>query len=215
LTESIWGWRVEGHHVSVNFLIVNGNRIAPTPNFFGANPASVPQGYPLAGLRVLGAEEDLARQLLVSLDTRRRAQAIIAAEAPPDIVTRAEHRVKLDSPAGLAVGEMDENQQRTLKDLVLEYTSRMSRDVADNRMNQIEKEGKSLIHFAWAGAEERGRPHYYRLHGPSFLIEYDNTQNNANHIHTVWRDLRDDWGEDLLLRHYAGAHWVQVREGHR
>jgi hypothetical protein len=200
-----WGWRVEGHHVSVNFLIVKGRRIAPTPNFFGANPARVPQGD-LAGLRVLAAEEDLARRLLTSLDPARHARAILSAEAPSDIVTRAEHRVKLDAPAGLAAGEMTEDQRRTLMGLVTEYVSRMPEDVADTRMNRIEKDGTAHIHFAWAGAEQRGGPHYYRLQGPHFLVEYDNTQNQANHIHSVWRDLTDDWGDDLLARHYARSH---------
>jgi hypothetical protein len=203
--ESPWGWRVEGHHVSVNFLVVNGNRIAPTPNFFGANPARVPQG-PLAGLRVLAAEEDLARHLLDSLDAAKQARAIIDADAPADIITTAEPRVKIDDPSGLPAKEMTEVQGRLMMDLVVEYTSRMPRDVADTRMNQIGKEGEAHIHFAWAGSVKRGEGHYYRVHGPSFLIEYDNTQNNANHIHTVWRDLKDDWGEDLLRGHYAKSH---------
>lgn len=203
--ESPWGWRVEGHHISVNFLVVSGNRIAPTPNFFGANPARVPRG-PLAGLRVLAAEEDLARHLLTSLGAAKQARVIIDTEAPSDIITRAEPRVRIDAPSGLAAAEMTEVQRRLMIDLVVEYTSRMPKDVADTRMNQIEKEGKAHIHFAWAGSKKQGEGHYYRLHGPSFLIEYDNTQNNANHIHTAWRDLKDDWGEDLLRGHYAKSH---------
>ncbi len=203
--EAPWGWRVEGHHVSVNFLVVGGKRIAPTPNFFGSNPARVPQGD-LTGLRVLAAEEDLARRLLSSLDPSQHVRAILSAEAPSDIVTRAEHRIKLDAPAGLAAGEMGEDQRRRVMDLVTEYVSRMPLDVADIRMNRIEKDGTAHIHFAWAGPEERGKPHYYRLQGPGFLVEYDNTQNQANHIHTVWRDLTDDWGDDLLARHYDRSH---------
>jgi hypothetical protein len=203
--ESPWGWRVEGHHLSVNFLVVNTNRIAPTPNFFGANPARVPQGR-LAGLRVLAAEEDLARRLLVSLDAAQQARTIINTEAPSDIVTRAEPRVRIDAPSGLAAADMREGQRELLMGLVVEYTSRMPDDVADTRVNQIDKDGKAHIHFAWAGSKKQGGGHYYRLHGPSFLIEYDNTQNNANHIHTVWRDLRDDWGEDLLRDHYTRSH---------
>ena len=203
--ESPWGWRVEGHHLSVNFLIVNGNRIAPTPNFFGANPARVPQG-PLAGLRILAAEEDLARRLLASLDAVQKARVIIDAKAPPDIVTQAEPRVNIDSPEGLAAADMKEDQRKVLMNVVVEYTSRIPDDVADTRMNQIEKDGKAHIHFAWAGSKDPGEGHYYRLHGPSFLIEYDNTQNNANHIHTVWRDLKNDWGDDLLRFHYSRSH---------
>ena len=203
--ESPWGWRVEGHHLSANFLVVNGNRIAPTPNFFGANPARVPQGA-LAGLRVLAAEEDLARQLLEALDAEKQARALIDAKAPADIITTAEPRVKIDDPRGLPAAEMTEDQRRRLMDLVVEYTSRIPKDVADTRMDQIEREGRNHIHFAWAGSKKQGEGHYYRVHGPSFLIEYDNTQNNANHIHTVWRDLRDDWGEDVLRGHYEKSH---------
>jgi len=203
--ESPWGWRVEGHHLSVNFLIVRGNWIAPTPNFFGANPACVPDG-PLAGWRILAAEEDLARQLLLSLDQEQQARAIIDTEAPADIITQAGPRVVLDAPTGIQVADMTEDQKQLFMDLVLEYTSRMPSDVTDTRMNQIEKEGVGHIHFAWAGSHKPGEGHYYRLHGPSFLVEYDDTQNNANHIHTVWRDIRGDWGEDLLKTHYARSH---------
>ncbi len=203
--ESPWGWRVEGHHLSVNVLIVKGSRIAPTPNFFGANPARVPEG-PLAGWRILAAEEDLARQLLGSLDDQGQARAIIATEAPSDIITEAQSRVKMDAPTGIAAADLTEDQQRLLRNLVLEYTSRMPSDVADTRMNKIEKEGTAHIHFAWAGSQRPGEGHYYRLHGPTFVVEYDNTQNNANHIHTVWRDLEDDWGDNLLRIHYAQSH---------
>jgi hypothetical protein len=101
---------------------------------------------------------------------------------------------------------MRQDQEKLLMKLVTEYILRMPEDVADDRMNRIEKEGKKHIHFAWAGFKEPGKPHYYRLHGPSFFVEYDNTQNNANHIHTVWRDIQDDWGEDLLKQHYKRSH---------
>jgi hypothetical protein len=204
-----WGWRVEGHHVSVNMLVVEGRRIAPTPNFFGANPARIPSGTQtpeLGGLRILAAEEDLARRLLSALDGPRRQRAVIAAQAPDDILTRAERRISPDAPSGLATAEMGEAQSRLLLDLVQEYISRMPEDVADTRMNRIEKAGTANIHFAWAGEEQPGRPHYYRLQGPSFLVEYDNTQNDANHIHSVWRDAEGDWGHDLLAGHYADSH---------
>jgi hypothetical protein len=200
-----WGWRVEGHHVSVNVLVVEGSRIAPTPNFFGANPARVPQGG-LEGLRILAAEEDLARQLLGTLQGPQKGRALISPEAPADILTRAEQRVRLDTPSGLAASDMDEIQRGALERLLAEYVDRMPPDVADVRSNQIEKAGKAYIHFAWAGGEAPAQPHYYRLQGPSFLVEYDNTQNNANHIHSVWRDVEGDWGEDLLAGHYARSH---------
>lgn len=204
--ESAWGWRAEGHHLSLNFLIVDGDRIAPAPNFFGSNPAKVPEGYCLAGLRILAKEEDLSRQLLVSMEADQRARTLIDPEAPADIVTRAGRRVQLDGPTGLPLSEMKAGQKKILLALVSEYLHRVPEDVAYKRMNQIEKEGTSHIHFAWAGPEKQGSPHYYRLHGPSFLVEYDNTQNNANHIHSVWRDLFNDWGEDLLQSHYKASH---------
>lgn len=204
--ESPWGWRVEGHHLSLNFLITGARQIAPTPNFFGANPAQVPEGCRLSGLRALALEEDMARELLASLEKKQRVRTIVDLDAPPDLVTQAARRIKLDAPAGLPVSEMKAKQKKILLDLISIYLHRMPEDVAYSRMNQIEKEGTVHIYFAWAGAEKHGLPHYYRLQGPSFLVEYDNTQDNANHIHTVWRDPRNDWGEDLLLRHYSKSH---------
>jgi hypothetical protein len=200
-----WGWRVEGHHVSVNFLVVDGQHVAATPNFLGSNPARVPEGS-LEGLRILAAEEDLARRLLGLLPAALKGRAVVAPEAPADILTRAEHHVHLDAATGLAARDMDQAQRGALQRLLAEYVERMPPDVADVRMNQIEKAGTGHIHFAWAGAEAAGQPHYYRLQGPSFLVEYDNTQNGANHIHTVWRDVEVDWGEDLLAGHYARSH---------
>jgi hypothetical protein len=200
-----WGWRVEGHHVSVNMLVVEGRRVAPTPSFFGANPARVPQGtsWPdLAGLRVLAAEEDLARRVLGALDEAQRGRAVIDSAAPADILTRAEQRVRPDSPSGLAAADMPAAGREHLLHLVQEYVSRMPEDVADARRERIERDGTGYIHFAWAGGQTPGGPHYYRLQGPGFLVEYDNTQNDANHIHTVWRDLGGDWGDDLLAGHY-------------
>jgi hypothetical protein len=203
-----WGWRVEGHHVSVNFLVVGGERIAPTPNFFGANPARIPEGDHggREGLRILAAEEDLARHLLLSLDGTQRRRALLSPEAPADILTRAEQRIKLDSPSGVRAGDLTHDQQHVLDDLLEEYIYRMPRDVADTRLDRIEREGRAHIHFAWAGSERPGHPHYYRVQGPGFLVEYDNTQNNANHIHSVWRDLTGDWGDDLLTDHYQRSH---------
>jgi hypothetical protein len=201
-----WGWRLEGHHISLNFLIAPGNRMACTPNFFGANPALVPPGYPLAGLRVLSTEEDLARGLLDSLTDLQLGTAVISADAPADILTRADAHVRPEKPVGLSASDMNAAQQELLVHLVSDYLHRMPDDVAAGRMDRVEKEGKKHIHFGWAGSKERKKPHYYRVHGPSFLIEYDNTQNNANHIHSVWRDLRDDWGEDLLRNHYKESH---------
>lgn len=203
--DQIWGWRVEGHHLSLNFLIVAGERVASAPYFFGANPARVHQG-PLTGLRLLPAEEDLARDLLLSLDEIQLSRALIDAVAPADILTRNDPRVDIGSPAGLPGSDMTDTQQQALMNLIIEYASRLPEDVADMRLNQIDRDGRYAIHFAWAGPSTPGEPHYYRLHGPGFLIEYDNTQNHANHIHSVWRDFRNDWGEDMLASHYAESH---------
>lgn len=200
-----WGWRTEGHHVSLNFLVASGGEIAVTPNFLGTNPSRVNEG-PLKGMRLLAAEEDLARHLLHRLNEAQRARVMISTEAPADIITRWEQRVKLDEPAGIVASEMTEEQRQVLMKLVTEYTSRMPEDVADFRLNRLVKAGEGYVHFAWAGSGEPGKPHYYRLQGPSFLVEYDNTQNNANHIHTVWREMGGDWGDDLLRAHYAGSH---------
>ena len=203
--ENAWAWRIEGHHLSINFLILEGKWIAPTPNFLGANPAQVRQG-PMKGLRILAAEEELARRLMGLFNAEQKKRALIDAEAPEDIVTRWDPRVNIDSPIGLPISEMRAEQEKSAMELIIQYVSRMPIDVAETQMEHIEKDGKKLIHFAWAGSEESGQPHYYRLHGPSFLVEYDNTQNNANHIHTVWRSIRNDWGDDLLKGHYRISH---------
>jgi hypothetical protein len=155
---------------------------------------------------VLAAEEDLARRLLGSLDDLQLRKALIDSRAPADILTNNDTRVRLDAPAGISFAEMKEPQQAQLMNLISEYIRRVPRDVADLRMERLEKEGKRHLYFAWAGETKPGGPHYYRVHGPSFLAEYDNTQNNANHIHSIWRDIQDDWGEDLLRRHYKESH---------
>jgi hypothetical protein len=200
-----WGWRVEGHHLSLNFTVVGGRLIASTPQFLGANPAEVKEG-PRKGLRTLPAEEDLARELLKSLDASRRAKAVIATEAPRDIITGASRKAEIGPAQGLAVEGMDRRQRGLLLALLDEYARAMPEAVAQERLRRLREAGIEKIHFAWAGGAERGQPHYYRLHGPTFLVEYDNTQNNANHIHTVWRDFEGDWGLDLLRQHYETAH---------
>ena len=171
----------------------------------GVNPAHVFKGSQ-TGLRILGAEEDMARTLLTSFDAKGITRVVVDSEAPADIITRWEPRVKPEEPVGLPLQEMTEDQGQSLMDLVSLYVSRVPDEVADIQMNRIEKAGRGYIHFAWAGSAVAGEPHYYRVHGPSFLVEYDNTQNNANHIHTVWRDFTNDWGDDLLQSHYVDSH---------
>ncbi len=199
-----WAWRFEGHHISVNFLMMDGE-IAATPNFLGANPACILEG-PASGSRVLAAEEDCAVQLLLSLDPLRRSLALIGDTAPLDILTKWHPRVEPNAPTGLPLSRMNEEQGRVLLRLLRVYTSRMPSGLCDAYWEKMETEGMGDIHFAWCGPMEAGKPHYYRLHGPGFLIEFDNVQNDANHIHTVWRDFRNDWGEDTLAKHYAHFH---------
>lgn len=199
-----WGWRVEGHHLSLNFTINGSTMVATAPSFFGANPANVPSGS-RQGLRVLAAEEDAARELVTSLDAAQRQVAIIESEAPRDIVTGNAASVDPLSPAGISVSALNAEQSRLLVRLLDVYLSRMADDIAAERRVLLERTDFSRVTFAWAGAIEPGRPHYYRIQGPSFLVEYDNTQNNANHIHSVWRDFERDFGRDLLREHYRNA----------
>ena len=199
-TRSTWGWKLEGHHVSLNFTIVNGSLVATAPQFFGANPAEVREG-PQKGLRILGYEEDPARDLVTMLDAGQRAKAVIATAAPNEILTRNNSRINPLRPVGIAAAELQPRQRDTLMRIVDAYVSVMAPDLAADRMAALTKAGLDKITFAWAGEVERGRRHYYRVQGPTFLIEYDNTQGNGNHVHSVWRDFNGDWGRDLLREH--------------
>jgi hypothetical protein len=200
-----WGWRLEGHHISLNYTIVNGHHISSTPAFLGTNPAEVKHG-PRKGLRVLSAEEDIARSLLLALEHEQRSKTIISSSAPADILSGNAKRVDPLQPAGLSVNRMSQKQTELLIGLLKEYAETMPIDIARKRLDRVESAGIGNIFFAWAGELERGRPHYYRVQGPSFLIEYDNTQNNANHAHSVWRDFDGDFGHDLLASHYKHDH---------
>lgn len=200
-----WGWRVEGHHVALNFTLAEGKTIATTPAFFGANPAEVLQGA-RKGLRALAPEEDLARLLIKSLDDKQRAQAVVAQAAPADILSANLRKAEPLKPAGLQTSKLGQKQQDTLMTLLSEYASRHAPDIAAVRMDRVRAAGLGNIFFAWAGGFEKGQAHYYRIQGPSFLVEYDNIQNNANHIHTVWRDFNSDFGADLLALHYKQDH---------
>ena len=195
-----WGWRVEGHHVSLHFTIVNGAMVATSPTFFGSNPAEVREG-PKKGLRILGAEEDTARDLLMSLDTSQREKATVDKTAPGDMLTMANVDIKPLSPSGLLAEAMTAGQREQLMKLLDVYIGFMPADVAAERLARVKKTGVEKIGFVWAGPIERGQKHYYRVQGPTFLIEYDNTQNDGNHIHSVWRDFNGDFGRDLLREH--------------
>jgi hypothetical protein len=195
-----WGWRVEGHHVSLHFTVENGTLVAGAPTFFGSNPAEVREG-PKKGLRILGAEEDTARALLMSLDATQRTKAIIDAAAPNDMVTMANVNISPLTPTGIAADALNATQRDLLMKLIDVYTGYMAPDIAADRLAKLKRAGVEKIGFAWAGEFERGKKHYYRVQGPTFLVEYDNTQNDGNHIHSVWRDFNGDFGRDLLREH--------------
>ena len=195
-----WGWRVEGHHVSIRFTLTSGQVDTGSPSFFGSNPAEVRQG-PKAGLRILAHEEDPARALVTALDASQRAKATIQTNAPNDIVTNNKVEINPLSPVGISMAELTPAQKPMLMQVVDAYTSAMATDIAADRTNRLTKAGVEKITFAWAGEIERGKKHYYRVQGPTFLIEFDNTQNDGNHIHSVWRDFSGDFGRDLLREH--------------
>jgi len=199
--QDIWGFRFEGHHLSLNFTMRGDQVLATTPSFLGTNPAEVRSG-PRAGLRVLAVEEDLGRKLVKSLDSKQSAVAIFSPDAPPDVLTSNKRKAWKLEPLGLAGNTLTKSQQETLAALIKEYLGRNRAEVADADWAKIQKAGWNKIHFAWAGGIEPSVGHYYRVQGETFLLEYDNTQNNANHIHAVWRDLENDFGDDLLKRHY-------------
>ncbi len=243
-----WGWRFEGHHVSLHFTIAEGHVIAPNPTFFGANPAEAHFGG--AGrLRPLAGEEDLGRELLQALDEGQREAAVMSAAAPPDIVqsnrprvedealpiptsqlmglpsdSRWEERARAEreglgygpeqeaavrystAPRGIAAAALSDAQRGILGALVDQYVDRLPDELAVSQAQALAASALETMHFAWAGGAERGEPHYYRLQAPRFLVEYDCTQNDASHIHAVWRDPEGDFGEDLLARHYAEHH---------
>jgi hypothetical protein len=200
-----WGWRLEGHHLSLNFALVPGRPIAVTPAFMGANPALVPSG-PLKGLRVLAEEQDLAFALARGVDARLRGRLVIGASSLGDIVSGPGRADSLKTPAGVPLGELSPEQRDAAMRLVAVYARNMRGDVAERELARVRDSGVERLHFAWAGPIDPGRPHYYRLHGPTVLIEYDNTQNDANHVHSVWHDPAGDFGQDPLRSHYRHGH---------
>jgi hypothetical protein len=199
-----WGWRFEGHHVSLHFTIADGKVIATTPTFFGSNPAEVRDG-PRRGLRVLAPEEDAGRALVEALTPAQRTVAVITDVAPNDILTVNKLDIEPLAPAGLRAADLTREQRDLLMKLIDVYTSVMTAELAAARLAALRSAGIDNITFAWAGGLERGAKHYYRIQGPTFLVEYDNTQNDGNHIHSVWRDFKGDFGRDLLREHLRSA----------
>lgn len=199
-----WGYRVEGHHLSQNFTLVDG-QVQGAPSFFGTNPAEIKEG-PRKGLRVLAREEDLGRQLVKSLTPDEKKVAVISTDAPKEILTEASRQAALKGqPSGLLASNMTPPQRAIFHSLLDEYCRNMTDQIDQTREDQIKKLG-GQIYFAWAGGEEPGQGHYYRIQSASFLVEFDNTQDHANHIHSVWRDFNGDFGRDLLKEHYQSSH---------
>jgi hypothetical protein len=233
--DEAWGWRLEGHHVNLNFTVAAGEVAAATPLFLGANPSEVSHRGSTV-LRPCAEEEDAARALLEMLGPAQEAAAIICEVAPPDFVlmnapfvpgtalppetvgamrprenpmTPAQKeavRFERSAPKGIPASVMTSAQRDALSDLVGIYIGRLPEPLAASEQARIDESGRDRIHFAWAGSRERRRGHYYRLQGPTFLVEYDNTQDSANHVHTVWRDPVRDFGLDALRDHAAAAH---------
>jgi hypothetical protein len=207
--DGAWAWRYEGHHVSLS-VAVSPDGVSVTPSFLGSNPAEVVSG-PLAGFRVHGIAEDLARDLLTSLSDSEREQAVVADAAPSEIFTgnirkdRSEWDAWKQSlmPEGVAVADLNEVQQHWVRRILDEVVGNYRPEISAEYLSQIDV---ADLKFAWMGPPERHSPHYFRLQGPDFVFEYDNVQNGGNHVHAVWRSKAQDFGADILERHYRTSH---------
>jgi hypothetical protein len=197
-----WAWRFEGHHLSINVTQVPGEAPIVAPVFIGANPAQVMSG-PQTGFRLLAQEEDLGRELMTALSAPQRKAALLNEIAFPDIVTMTDPKVRPLALEGLAASDMSAEEKKQLRTLIELYIGRMNPESARAALARLDRAGFDKVRFGWAGSLESGEKHYYRVHGPTLLIEYDNTQNNANHIHTVYRDLERDFGGDVLRAHLS------------
>jgi len=187
-----WGWRFEGHHLSLNYVIIDGVVKSSTPEFFGANPGLINAG-PKRAIRVLGPEEELGRSVLKSCTPAQQKVCWIEKEAPDDLRGGGVAQPETTAPVGLAIGKMSDDQKKLMAELLKEYLKNMPDDIVKERRNQINTAGLDNIYFAWWGSSERNERHYYRVQGPTFLIEYNNTQQSANHVHSIWRNMAGDF----------------------
>jgi len=201
--DKLWAWAFQGHHLSLNFTVAN-KKISVAPRFMGANPAKIKTGI-RKGERTLETEENLGLQLINALSDVQKEKAIFSGRAPYDIVTGNASEVDPLKPVGIKLQEMSAANQQLLLQLINEYLATMPEELAEERMKTLEKEETGEIRFGWAGATVPGEGHYYRIQGKSFLVEFDNTQNSANHIHSVWRDFDGDFGRDLIREHYKSS----------
>lgn len=204
-TSEVWGWRIEGHHLALNFSSVDGLIGSSTPTFMGANPAIVPQGS-AKGRKTLANEMDLAFSLMNSLSLEQKKSAIFSEQALPEIVSGNSRKANLLEPKGISFPKLDNNQKKIFLDLLNVFVRNYELGFSKKLMTKIEKAGIENLSFAWAGSLAPGAGHYYRIQGPMLLIEYDNTQTNANHVHTTVRDLTNDFAEDILKEHYEKEH---------
>jgi hypothetical protein len=205
---TIWGWRFEGHHVSFNFSAHKNELVAGTPGFLGANPAVVPNG-PQKNKEILKDETARGFALLQALSPAEQQKAVIATTAPAEIITGMSRQAMIEKPTGIRYSEMSASGQQLLLGLINLYVHRFTKLFADDMLKDIQQAGLNNLWFTWAGNTDHhtaGKPYYYRIQGPTIIIEYDNSQNNANHIHTVVRDLKNDFGGDQLLQHYKAGH---------
>jgi len=209
--EKGWGWKYEGHHVALNYTIVGGKEVSVTPSFYGANPGEVREGEH-KGLRVLKAEDEVAHALVNVLLEGGKKDVIFSEKAPAEILTAENRKVTALDPVGVAAADMTEAQKKALLELLSVYTDRHRKDIAEADMKKIEEAGLDKVRFGWAGGTKPGEAWYYRIQGPTFLMEAANTQNNANHVHATWRSFEGDFGRDVLAEHYkqhekdGGAH---------
>lgn len=197
-----WGWRFEGHHVSVNITLAGEEGISVTPSFLGSNPGEVREGKISLGLRVLAAEQDLALALVNTLKTSGKSEVIFSDKAPAEILSAENRQATALDPVGVLASEMTETQREALMKLIAEYTGRYRTELADADMAKLKKADLGKIRFAWAGGTAPGEAYYYRIQGPTFLMESANVQNQANHIHATWRDFTGDFGRDLMREHF-------------
>lgn len=194
-----WGWKFEGHHLSLNFTIV-GDQVALTPSFMGSNPGEVRQGEH-KGLRVLAEEEDVARELTQLLIKRGAPEVLFSEKPPAEILTKEKSKADPLKPVGLSAAKFNEAEQAMLVKLLEVYLKRYRPELAATEMKAIRETGIGKLHFGWAGSLKQGEAWYYRVQGKTFLMEAANSQNEANHVHAVWRKFDGDFGRDLLGEH--------------
>ena len=192
-----WGWRVEGHHISLHINAWKDKVISITPFFLGANPAEVRKG-PKQGMRILDKREDLAFELVNSLDQTQKSKAIVHEKAPWDILMYNASKAVVHDNEGLAGSEMSGTQKETLMSLISEYVTQVRSEVAQDKMAELQQQGLDDFRWVWAGGLDHSKDHYYRIHGGNFIVEFDNIQNGNNHIHSVWRDVANDFAEDVM-----------------